>query len=186
MHPKRATTIAHELIEATLSSGEVAIDATVGNGHDTLFLAQQVGDQGKVYGFDIQADAIASARKRLTEADLLHRVSLLHESHTEIRQHCVTPVAVVMFNLGYLPGGDLSQITQSSSTLPALEAALEVLRQGGILTCCCYPGHSGGLEEAEAVLSWAQSLDQAQFQAEAYNEKGRHEGRPFLVSVQRC
>ncbi len=183
---KRATIIAHEKIAAHLKLGDHAIDATVGNGYDTLFLAEKVGAEGHVTGFDIQKEALASARRRLADAgvdDL--RVTLRHASHAEMLQHTDQPVAAVMFNLGYLPGGNQEKITCTASTLPALDQAVSLLQVEGILTCVCYPGHPGGLEEAESILTWAAALDQEIYRVEMYNEKGRHEGRPFLVSLTR-
>ena len=180
---KRATVLAHEQLKEVLRPGDRAIDATLGNGHDALFLAGLVGESGTVTGFDIQAGAIASSKARLTEAGVIDRCQLIESSHAEMADFVSKGVAAVTFNLGYLPGADQETITQSSSTLDALNAALNLLRGGGIITCVCYPGHPGGLEEAGAVLEWAEQLDDGKFRVETHNEKGRHEGRPFLVSV---
>jgi len=181
---KRATVLAHEHVREAVSLGDTVVDATVGNGHDTLFLAGLVGEEGNVIGFDVLEEALNSAKARLAEASVLERVSLHHVSHAELAQYCQTDASAVMFNLGYLPGGDQEAITLEGSTIAALEAALGVLGPGGVVTCVCYPGHPGGLEEAEAVLAWSQGLSPS-YRAGCQNEKGRHEGRPFLVSVWR-
>ncbi len=132
-----------------LQPGEVAVDATVGNGHDTLFLAQQVGAQGHVYGFDIQEEALARTRRRLEEAGLRDRVTLLQMGHEHMAEAVPAAwhgrIGAVMFNLGYLPGGsDRTCITRPQTTVPALEAALRLLRPGGVLTVVAYRGHPGG------------------------------------------
>jgi 16S rRNA C1402 N4-methylase RsmH len=153
---------AHEALSAILHDGDTAIDATVGNGHDTLFLARAVGEGGTVYGFDIQEQALDTAYKRLQDEGLALRVSLYHAGHEAMA--VVLPesargrVRAVMFNLGYLPGGDKARTTAISTTLAALEQARELLAPGGMISVLAYTGHPGGREEAEAVKGWAQSL----------------------------
>lgn len=154
---------AHEIIMQVLTPGEIAIDATVGNGHDTLFLAQRVGSEGKVFGFDIQQQALDAAWQQLRQAKLESVVTLFHAGHELIPllipEHYAGRVKAIMFNLGYLPGGDKHRTTGISTTLAALEASLTLLSAGGRITLLAYTGHPGGREEAEAVKSWAASLD---------------------------
>ncbi|PKM11207.1 MAG: 16S rRNA (cytosine(1402)-N(4))-methyltransferase [Gammaproteobacteria bacterium HGW-Gammaproteobacteria-3] len=149
---------AHAIVRQYLQPGHNAIDATVGNGHDTLFLAQQVGPKGHVYGFDIQPQALASARLKLNQHNLDARVTLINESHARLAelvpQHAHARIQAVMFNLGFLPGSDKTVITQTESTLAALNAALRVLAFPGIITLIAYPGHVGGAEEACKVETW--------------------------------
>ncbi len=143
---------AHQLCGA--ASGDIVIDATAGNGHDTLFLAQRVGPLGQVYAFDIQESALKSTATRLTAAGMTN-VRLIHDDHAHMRKW-IEPqhrgcVSTVMFNLGYLPRGDKSIVTKSSSTLAAIDDAISLLHVGGRLTILAYPGHSGGFEETTAV-----------------------------------
>ncbi len=151
-----------DLIGQALTEGDVAIDATVGNGHDTLFLAHCVGSSGMVFGFDIQEEALKAAQARLLEAGLEARTRLILASH-ETMADWVGPyllgrrIQAVMFNLGYRPGGDRSRITRPETTLPALDAALKLLGSGSLLTIVLYPGHPGGLVESEAVQEWVQA-----------------------------
>ncbi|GLI58792.1 hypothetical protein VaNZ11_000550 [Volvox africanus] len=152
----RLTTAAQAVWAQVLQSGDIAVDATCGNGHDTVFLAQTIGPNGHVYGFDIQDAAISSTRKRLEShlaADCRPRITLHQACHSRMQELCGSGLArVVAFNLGYLPGaGDKTVVTATQSTLAAVEAALEVVMPGGVISILAYVGHPGGKEEYEAV-----------------------------------
>ncbi|MCV9949071.1 class I SAM-dependent methyltransferase [Paenibacillus sp. BT-177] len=183
---------AHQLVAARVQPGDTAIDATVGTGADTLFLAKAAGKRGRVYGFDIQQAALDYARRRLEEdtSSSLAEVSLLLQGHEQMREAVPDllhgKVAAVMFNLGYLPseGADLTVITHTDSTLVALEAALHLLRPRGILTAVLYPGHAGGREEAEAVLHWASTLPVSSGQSIIYRQLQR-DASPYVVAVEK-
>lgn len=158
---------AHRLVCVRLLPGDHAVDATVGNGADTLMLARGVGAGGRVDGFDVQAEAIESTRRRLADAAVQADVHLHVRGHEHIadivpRRHH-GQVAAAMFNLGYLPGGNHDRATRPETTVAGVTAALHLLRPGGILTVVAYLGHAGGPEEAEAVWSWARSLDPARW-----------------------
>ncbi len=155
MFPPRPTHLLHLLLREVIHAGDVVMDATAGNGHDTLFLAEAVGDTGKVIAIDIQEAAIESTRRLLSENGYERRVELHQISHALLgnlveKNH----VAAIVFNLGYLPGADHEIITQAESTLQALTAAMEVLRENGVLAVVCYPGHEGGDAEARQVESY--------------------------------
>jgi predicted methyltransferase len=186
--PERPTVQAHREVAAVLRAGELAVDATAGNGHDTLFLAERVGPTGRVLAFDIQPAAIEATRARLAAAGLAERVGLVLGSHGDLAEH-VAPggVAAVMFNLGYFPGGDHAVITRTAETLRALGAAAAALRPGGIVTVVCYPGHPGGEEESAAVVAWAEALDRGSFAVEVQRRGGTLKPAPFLVkAARRC
>ncbi|KAF6564636.1 methyltransferase domain-containing protein [Paenibacillus sp. EKM202P] len=183
---------AHQLVAARVQPGDTAVDATVGTGADTLFLAKAAGKRGRVYGFDIQQAALDYARRRLEEdtSPSLAEVSLLLQGHEHMREAVPDllhgKVAAAMFNLGYLPseGADPTVITHTDSTLVALEAALQLLRPRGILTAVLYPGHAGGREEAEAVLHWASSLPVSSGQSIIYRQLQR-DASPYVVAVEK-
>lgn len=184
--PVRPTVLAHEQVAAVLRPGDRAIDATAGNGHDTVFLAERVGDCGKVLAFDVQVEAIAAARARVEAAGLTERVEFFQASHATIPRHAAPgSMAAVMFNLGYFPGGDHAVITRTAVTLAALDAARVVLRAGGILTVVCYPGHPGGEEESVAVTEWSEGLAAADFVTTIVRRSATLRPSPFLVSVRR-
>lgn len=158
---------AHDLIRPHLRKGGIAIDATVGNGFDTLFLLGQIQPSGRVFGFDIQQAALDSAADKAGQAGWLGCLTLMHESHVNIEKRIPAEfhgkIAACMFNLGYLPGSDKSVITETETTLTALNAAVRMLSPRGILTILAYPGHSGGAEEARQVGLWCSRLDPVQF-----------------------
>jgi predicted methyltransferase len=180
---------AHQLIAGVLQEGDIAIDATVGNGHDTLFLASRVGATGKVYGFDIQQQALDSAWQRLEQAGEGAQVALYHAGHETMSmllpETAQGRVKAVMFNLGYLPGGDKRRTTGASTTLAALQAALLLLAPGGVISLLAYTGHPGGREEAELVKGWAGSLAQDLFSVSITVPPSEGGNAPEWVVVQR-
>lgn len=180
--PARPTEIAHELAAWLLGEGAVAIDATAGNGHDTVWLAERVGETGRVLAFDIQAAAIEAARRRVEDAGWLGRVDFYQESHVGMDSR-VAPgsVSLVMFNLGYLPGGDHGLTTEWVTTLAALEAAARVLRPGGGLSVVCYPGHAAGATESEAVGAWFARLGCSGWRVARHGPEGTLRPAPFLL-----
>lgn len=169
------TRLAHERLAEVLQAGDLAIDATAGNGHDTLFLARQVGPRGRVCAFDIQLEALQNTARRLEAEGLLRQVQLAHAGHQYLLEHLPDgwsgKVSAVTFNLGYLPGSDKRTITRSDATLPALAQSLQCLRPGGLLSVLAYRGHEGGQEEADAVLSWL-TEQRAQLALETHESPG--------------
>lgn len=156
-------TQAHRWVERAVAPGDLAIDATAGNGRDTAFLAERVGPSGLVIGFDIQQSALDATSIRLNDFGLSERVRLIQSGHERMAEVAAELApgrrpGAVMFNLGYHPGGDASIITQPETTLRALVAALALTRPGGIITVVCYPGHEGGADEQTAVLDWARAI----------------------------
>ena len=153
---------AQQLLSEKLQTGDYVVDATAGNGHDTLFLAKQVGTEGMVYAFDIQQHAISNTQQLLFENNLPHRVRLFQNSHEHLLKYIPEAlhqnISAVMFNLGYLPGSDKNCITTTETTLTALKQSMQLLKPGGLLSIMLYPGHPGGKEEAQAVLQWAGQL----------------------------
>jgi len=175
---------AHDLIVDVLEHGDAAVDATLGNGHDTLFLARCVGRDGKVFGFDVQQAAVGNTGKRLDDAGVDSCCyALFCESHADMALHITTKVKAVMFNLGYLPGGDKKIITQAHSTVAALSAAIESLSCGGILTVMCYPGHDGGADEADLVTNFVDELDEEDWRVTRYNRAEARASTPYLWTI---
>lgn len=181
---ERAVAFTHRLVAGRIRHGDHAIDATAGNGNDTVFLANLVGPAGRVTAFDIQAEAVQATRTRCLNEEF-ENVLVVHASHEDLNEHIDSPVRVAMFNLGYLPGGDHSIVTNPASTLAALEAAAGLLDQGGLLTVALYEGHSGGREEGDVVRAWAAALDQDIFAAIGYGFLNQRNHPPSVVAVER-
>lgn len=180
---------AHELIGAGLRPGDLAIDATVGNGHDTMFLLRRVAPGGRVYGFDIQHAALDSAQARVDEPALRASLTLFEDSHVRMLERIPQThhgsIKAIMFNLGYLPGGDKTVTTQAESTLAALSSASRLLCPQGVLTIVAYPGHAGGARETEQVRRWCEALEPNCFRIERYDAKPNDASAPRLFAVTR-
>lgn len=179
--PPRPTDLAQQILRGIISAGDIAIDATAGNGHDTLFLAEAVGPEGRVLAFDVQEAAVVSSRARITEAGYADRVRFFLQSHSAMADHAdAGSVAAIMFNLGYLPGADHSVAT-GDDTITALEAAARLIRGGGVLSVVCYPGHDGGGEEAGRVEAWMAALPAQGWRVARYGALGTLKPAPYLL-----
>lgn len=152
-----------ELILTHLRPGDVAVDFTMGNGHDTEFLCRTVGEKGHVYAFDIQEAAVASTRANLAASGCPENYTLIHASHHLVRDYVQCPIRAGMFNLGYLPGGDKSITTMRQTTLPAIEAAISLLGPSSILSVAVYPGHAEGEAEGKLVCEYLSTLDRFRY-----------------------
>ena len=141
----RPMTCAHDWISRVVFPGDAVVDATAGNGHDTVFLARLAGPSGQVHAFDVQEEAIRATRERLEKEGLLTPSVRLHlASHDRLAELVRSPVKAIVFNLGYLPGGDKKTVTRTECTLAALEQAAALIAPNGLLSVMCYPGHEGG------------------------------------------
>lgn len=141
-----------------LKEGDVAVDFTMGNGHDTEFLSKTVGEQGHVYAFDVQEMALTSTRKHLEEVGCPENYTLIHDSHHNVKKYVTAPIKAGMFNLGYLPGSDKTVTTMRETTLPAIEAAIELMDRDAIILVAVYPGHAEGEAEGKMICEYLASL----------------------------
>lgn len=139
-----------QFILTHLKEGDVAVDFTMGNGHDTEFLCKTVGESGHVYAFDIQKAAVESTKKNLIASGVPENYTLICDSHHNVKKYVNCPIKAGMFNLGWLPGGDKSITTMRETTMPAIEAAISLLDKDAILNIAVYPGHPEG--DAEGVM----------------------------------
>ena len=142
-----------------LKEGDTVIDFTMGNGNDTLFLSKAVGESGKVYAFDIQEDALTSTRAHLVENGAPENYTLICASHHRVKEFVNEPIHAGMFNLGYLPrSGRKALTTMRETTMPAVEAAIELLAPDGVLIVAIYPGHEEGALEGEMLREYFKTL----------------------------
>ncbi|MBR2467349.1 MAG: methyltransferase domain-containing protein [Clostridia bacterium] len=142
-----------------VKEGDTVVDFTMGNGNDTLFLSKTVGESGKVYAFDIQEDAVSSTRKHLEENGAPENYTLICASHHRVKEFVGEPIKGGMFNLGYLPrSGRKSVTTMRETTMPAVEAAIELLAPDGALIIAIYPGHEEGALEGDMLREYFKTL----------------------------
>lgn len=184
IHKPHLTQQAHDLIRSHFENLQwvpnIAIDATCGNGYDTLFL---VSLAKHVSAFDIQKMALEQTRQRLMETKHDSKVKLLHTGHENISQHVSEKVDCIMFNLGYLPKADKAITTKTETTLTALDASLKLLSvQHGLLSILCYPGHSEGKHETRAIKHWLKQLP-SMWNIQEYLSSVPNEKSPILFQV---
>ncbi len=161
----KTTELAMSVTLAYIGKGDTVVDATCGGGQDTLVLSHAVGETGQVYGFDIQKKALLLTEARL-HSHGCSNVRLLMKSFAKMGEHVPEgSAAAVVFNLGYLPGGDHSITTTADETLRGLECALKAVRKGGIVTVVLYDGHEAGAVEKQRVIEWAEGLDSKKYHA---------------------
>ncbi len=146
-----------------LHPGDVAVDFTMGNGHDTEFLSKTVGENGRVFAFDIQEQALESTSEHLKRSDCPDNYTLILDSHHNVKNYVNTPIKAGMFNLGYLPGSDKKITTMRKTTMPAIEAAVSLLDRDGILLVAVYPGHAEGDAEGKMVCEYFATLPRTQY-----------------------
>ena len=159
-----ALDIISKVIREHVRPGDICIDATAGRGNDTAMLCELVGEEGHVLAFDIQEDAISSTRKLLEERNLLSRAELHLESHSEMGKYLEEEtVSCITFNFGWLPKGDHNIFTKKETRIPAIEAGLKLLSDGGIMTLILYYGRETGFEEKDALLSYLPTLDSSKY-----------------------
>jgi SAM-dependent methyltransferase len=184
---KRLTAGAASWIEVALFDGALAVDATVGNGYDALFLAHRVGPKGKVLGFDVQKAALAGAREILKFVGSIDRVSLIHDSHSRLADYLPPGAAIdgAMFNLGYLPRGNRQIITQPDTTVMALRSVLEHLAEHGRVTLLVYRGHEGGVPEYQEVRKFLEQLPEGKWLVEELASTSDSPVAPRLFRIQK-
>lgn len=181
----KVTDLNKVLLEDVISEGDTVIDATMGNGYDTKYLAQKVGENGVVYSFDVQEEAIKSTKKRLEKENLLNRVNLVLDGHENIDIYVKDEVSCVLFNLGYLPRAKHQIITKPDTTLQAIKKSLNLLKSHGVISIAIYTGHEGGMDECNAVFDYVSKLDQSNFNVLNCNFVNQVNNPPRLILIEK-
>ncbi|ASK62906.1 16S rRNA (cytosine(1402)-N(4))-methyltransferase [Virgibacillus phasianinus] len=178
----------HYLMEEAVNKGDTVIDATCGNGHDTVFLSEIVGENGHVFGFDIQEQAIEHTKENLA----VHKITnatIIKDSHSNAIHHLtvdqLTSLGGAIFNLGYLPGSDKGIVTKSESTILAIEGILSHLKENGIVVLVVYHGHEGGDIEKRNILEYVHQLNQKQYNVLYYGFINQKNTPPFIIAIER-
>ena len=152
-------TLQKSFILSHLKEGDTCADFTMGNGHDTSFLSKAVGKSGHVYAFDIQEGAIESTKKTLAADGCPENYTLILDSHHNAKNYIEGKIKAGMFNLGYLPrSGKKTVTTMRETTMPAVEAAIELLAPDGALIVAIYPGHEEGALEGDMLREYFKTL----------------------------
>lgn len=169
----------HRLLEEKLTLDDISIDMTAGNGNDTLFLARV---SKYVYAFDVQSEAIKASKEKTKE---FNNITFVLDSHENVKKYVSETVSGVIFNLGYLPNGDKSITTKSSSTVNAIKEVLPLLKRGGICVICLYPGHLEGKKESIEVIKMVEKLDQHEYDVLKYEFINQIHEPPFLIAIEK-
>ena len=169
-------------ISQYLDPGDIAVDATCGNGNDTLALAKM--GAGKIYAFDVQETAIHNTGSLLEKENIpLDNVHLILDSHANMCNHINEKVQVIVFNLGYLPSADKNITTQCDSTIHAVKEAMKLLKKDGLICISMYSGHPGGQEEKQALLDFAGELDDRTWHVAYINMKNQRKNPPEILLI---
>ena len=180
---------ARKLLEKAVGEGGAAVDATMGNGHDTLFLAKLVGSSGKVFAFDVQAGALEATRIRLRENEAEKQAALFLAGHEQaaslIPESFHGKINGAIFNLGYLPGSDKSVITKPGTTIAAVQQLLEMLAPEGIIVLVVYHGHEGGAAERDRLLEFVRGIDQKSAHVLQYQFINQQNNPPFILAIEK-
>lgn len=182
---KGATQIVNYLLPSLVHEGDHVIDATCGNGNDTLNLARLVGSEGKVFAFDIQAQAIESTKVKLVKHYCQKQVELILDSHAHMTSYIKEDIDFIIFNLGYLPRADKSITTQVESTLKAIEEGLSLLKKHGVMLVVVYPGHEEGYREKEAILNEMKNFEQEHIDVMRIDFMNQRNNPPIVIAMEK-
>ena len=174
--------VVHDFLRRQVKPGAVCIDATAGKGRDTALLCRLAGKNGRVIAFDIQEAAVEQTRALLAEQGLTAEV--VQDSHAHMARYAATgTVDCIVFNFGRLPGGDAQIFTTAASSLPAIDAGLTLLRQGGVMALALYYGKENGYEEKNAILSHLKSINDRLFTVLACDWLNRRNDPPLPIFI---
>jgi len=169
-------------INTFIKPGDCAVDATAGNGFDTLRLCRAVGENGRIYAFDIQECAISETKKKLSENGFSN-AELILCSHSELDRYVKGSVSAVIFNLGYLPGGDHSLQTKADTTIEAIEKSLDLIAEDGFISVTVYYGKNSGCDEKNAVMEYLRGIDCKKYTVLVHDFHNRPNNPPITVII---
>lgn len=182
---KNPVYIIQDILKCVVAQGETVVDATCGNGHDTVFLAELTGEEGSVFAFDIQEQAIRQTEERVKKFGVESRVTLLLQGHQHMDRFVEGPIACAMFNLGFLPGSDHKIQTYWHNTQEAITKALELLRKGGLVTVVIYYGKDTGYEERDKILTFLSELDTKKYNVLKLDYLNRSNDPPIPILIEK-
>ena len=172
-------------LDKIVQKDDVVVDATMGNGYDTIYLGNLVGENGKVYAFDVQEEAIKSTKKKVERDNMTDRVELILDGHQNLDKYVKEEVSCVVFNLGYLPRAKHVVITKPDTTLEAIKKSLKLLKPNGIISIAAYIGHEGGLEEKNYICEYLNNLNQNEFNVLHMQFTNQINNPPQLILIEK-
>lgn len=175
----------NKLLDKIINKDDTVIDATMGNGYDTIYLGNLVGENGKVYAFDVQEEALKSTRKKVEKENMNNRIELILDGHENLDKYVNEKVACVVFNLGYLPRAKHQIITKPDTTLEAIKKSLNLLKPNGVISIAIYTGHDGGMEEKSYISEYLNSLDQNEFNVLHMEFTNQINNPPELILIEK-
>ncbi len=179
-----ALNISHKVLRDKISPGSFCIDATAGNGGDTLLLCELVGNGGKVAAFDIQEAAVTATRSKISQAGYEDICKIILDSHANMKDYFTPESAdAIIFNFGWLPGGSHDIFTRKDSSIEAITQGLEILKPGGIMSLCVYYGRNNGYEERDAILDFVGKLDYKRYTVIHLSFSNRVNDPPFPIFI---
>lgn len=185
MEIANAVLMAQRFIGPKLTASSLVIDATAGNGKDTLFMASNIPSTSMVWAFDIQQQALNETQQLLARFGLEHKVRLVLDNHAHIPDYISQPVGAAMFNLGYLPGGDHTVSTCPDTTIEAINHTIQLLQAGGVITVVTYPGYAPGRLEDQAVHKYLAGLNQSQLAVACWSMVNQKNNPPILYIIEK-
>jgi tRNA G37 N-methylase Trm5 len=175
----------HKIIKDYVKDGDFVIDATCGNGNDTLFLSGLVGETGKVFSFDIQKIAILNTKEKLNLSSFQNNACIILDSHENMDKYVDNNIKAVMFNLGYMPGGDHKVSTTYEKSIPAIKKALSLLCKNGIITIVIYSGGNTGFDEKNKVLDFLEKIDYTKYTTTLHSYINRPNNPPMVAVIEK-
>lgn len=172
------------IMETIVKEGQICVDATAGNGFDTLKLANLVGEKGLVYSFDIQVEAIENTEELLINEKLDGRVRLIKDSHAHLKDYIRDEIDFIIYNLGYMPGGDKSITTVAQTTLESVSSALSIMKTGAIMLITIYKGHKEGFEEYESLVDMTKNLEQNKYNVFKLSFENQKNSPPITIGIE--
>ncbi|MCT4585149.1 MAG: class I SAM-dependent methyltransferase [Peptostreptococcaceae bacterium] len=173
------------ILKSKIKENDICIDATMGNGNDTLFLKQCIGMNGKVYAFDIQKQALENTKKVLEEAKLYNNVHLINDGHENMNEYIKETIDFIIFNLGYLPKGDKNLITKKETTIKAIDESLKLLKKKGIICIMSYYGHEGGMDEKNSLIDFLEKLNYLEYNIIKFDFLNKKNSPPILFLIEK-
>jgi len=177
----------HRFIRDQVQPGDICIDATAGNGYDTLLLHQLVGEDGYVFAFDIQEEAIIRTAQLVDDADAPGEAEYFVCGHEQMKlqipQEAQGQINCIMFNFGYLPGGSHEVSTTLDTSVEGIQQGLELLQVGGLMSLLIYSGGDTGFDEKTGILQYVKTLDTKQYVVISNEYCNRPNHPPMLVLI---